>query len=298
MIIGHFVGIGSNIGAKIHVSQAIRGLLAISPELTLSRVLTNSTHRDRQQIAVPQCGRISAERSECPEQLKQHLNMVEGQLGRDRSDPERGKKDRAIDLDVLLSMPPDLAEIRDEQVSVETYYRPQMLELIHALGFDCCISAETDGRCGRDRIRRMPGRFTSCPDRLSWRGHAGGDIMSAVTERKAALVTGGAVRLGRAIAISLAAAGFDIALHYNRSEAQALTAAADIRDRGVRCELFQHDLCQIHHLDSMIASVASKFPGSMFWSIAHQPTKPGPSATPRRSNSTGYGRSTSRRRFS
>ena len=85
--------------------------------------------------------------------------------------------------------------------------------------------------------------------------------MSAVTERKAALVTGGAVRLGRAIALSLAAAGFDIALHYNRSEAQARTAAADIRDRGVRCELFQHDLCQIHHLDSMIASVASKFPG-------------------------------------
>ena len=31
MIFGHFVGIGSNIGAKIHVSQAIRGLLAISP---------------------------------------------------------------------------------------------------------------------------------------------------------------------------------------------------------------------------------------------------------------------------
>ena len=99
-------------------------------------------------------------------------------------------------------------------------------------------------------------------DWLSRRAHAGGDLMSAVTERKAALVTGGAVRLGRAIAISLAAAGFDIALHYNRSEAEALTAAADIRARGARCELFQHDLCQIHHLDSMIASVASKFPGT------------------------------------
>ena len=85
--------------------------------------------------------------------------------------------------------------------------------------------------------------------------------MSAVTGRKAALVTGGAVRLGRAIAISLAAAGYDIALHYNSSEAEALTAAADIRARGARCELFQHDLCQIDHLDSMIASVASKFPG-------------------------------------
>ena len=40
MLFGHFVGIGSNIGAEIHVSQAIRGLLAVSQELTLSRVLT------------------------------------------------------------------------------------------------------------------------------------------------------------------------------------------------------------------------------------------------------------------
>ena len=84
--------------------------------------------------------------------------------------------------------------------------------------------------------------------------------MSEVTERKAALVTGGAVRLGRAIAISLAAAGFDIALHYNTSEAEVQTAAADIRAHGARCELFQQDLCRTHHLGSMVASVASTFP--------------------------------------
>ena len=66
----------------------------------------------------------------------------------------------------------------------------------------------------------MPSGLATRPDWLSWRAHAGGDLMSEVTERKAALVTGGAVRLGRAIAISLAAAGFDIALHYNTSEAE------------------------------------------------------------------------------
>jgi hypothetical protein len=46
---------------------------------------------------------------------------------------------------VLLSLSPDLAEISGEQVSVETYYRPQMLELIHALGFDCRISTDHSG---------------------------------------------------------------------------------------------------------------------------------------------------------
>ena len=192
-------------------------------------------------------------------ELKKYLNIIEAQLGRDRSDPERGKKDRAIDLDVLLSLPPDLAEISGEQVSVETYYRPQMLELIHALGFDCRVSTDLSGEAVEIEFEGC--RVGSRPVRIGlWRAYAGGDIMSAVTGRKAALVTGGAVRLGRAIAISLAAAGFDIALHYNSSEAEALTAAADIRARGARCELFQHDLCQIDHLDSMIASVASKFP--------------------------------------
>ena len=121
--------------------------------------------------------------------------------------------------------------------------------------------------------------------------------MSEVTERKAALVTGGAVRLGRAIAISLAAAGFDIALHYNTSEAEAQTAAADIRAHGARCELFQQDLCRTHHLGSMVASVASSIPSSVSWSIARLPTKPEPSATRHRNNSTAYGPSISRRRF-
>lgn len=40
------------------------------------------------------------------------------------------------------------------------------------------------------------------------------DIPSAIP--RAALVTGGAKRLGRAMALALAGAGFDIALHYRR----------------------------------------------------------------------------------
>ncbi|MCC2666065.1 MAG: putative short chain dehydrogenase/reductase [Geminicoccaceae bacterium] len=48
------------------------------------------------------------------------------------------------------------------------------------------------------------------------------------TSRGAALVTGAAKRIGRALALDLAAAGFDLAVHYRTSaaEAQAVAAAA------------------------------------------------------------------------
>src|SRR5471030_2167107 len=133
MLFGHFIGIGSNIGAEVHVSQAIRGLLAVSQELTLSRVLTTQPMGIASRS--PFLNAVAYLRNDLSaHELKKHLNMVEGQLGRDRSDPERGKKDRSIDLDVLLSPQPESVEISVEQVSDETYYRPQMLELIHVLG--------------------------------------------------------------------------------------------------------------------------------------------------------------------
>jgi pteridine reductase len=59
---------------------------------------------------------------------------------------------------------------------------------------------------------------------------------------RAALVTGGAVRLGRAIALGLAARGADIALHYRSSEAAADRTAEEIRALGRRCALVQADL--------------------------------------------------------
>ena len=58
----------------------------------------------------------------------------------------------------------------------------------------------------------------------------------------AALVTGGARRLGRAMALALAGRGFDVAIHYDRSEAEAEATAAEARGFGVRAATFQADL--------------------------------------------------------
>jgi pteridine reductase len=57
-----------------------------------------------------------------------------------------------------------------------------------------------------------------------------------------AFVTGGAVRLGRAIALELARAGCPIALHYGKSRAEALGVRDEILALGVECRLYQADL--------------------------------------------------------
>ena len=59
---------------------------------------------------------------------------------------------------------------------------------------------------------------------------------------KTALVTGGAVRLGRAIALELAKAGCDIALHYGKSRVEALALRKVIEAMGQKCRLYQADL--------------------------------------------------------
>ena len=51
---------------------------------------------------------------------------------------------------------------------------------------------------------------------------------------RTAIVTGGGVRVGRAIALGLAGAGADVFVHYNRSAAPAEETAEAVRNLGVR----------------------------------------------------------------
>jgi NAD(P)-dependent dehydrogenase (short-subunit alcohol dehydrogenase family) len=57
-----------------------------------------------------------------------------------------------------------------------------------------------------------------------------------------ALVTGAGLRIGSAIAIGLAAAGWDVAIHYRHSLAGAKSTAAAVRDLGRRAVLLDCDL--------------------------------------------------------
>jgi NAD(P)-dependent dehydrogenase (short-subunit alcohol dehydrogenase family) len=69
---------------------------------------------------------------------------------------------------------------------------------------------------------------------------------------KTALVTGGAKRIGRAIVEDLAAHGFAVAIHCNRSRSEAETIAAGIRDRGGRAAVMQADLTDCDAADGLV----------------------------------------------
>lgn len=60
--------------------------------------------------------------------------------------------------------------------------------------------------------------------------------------RPVALVTGSAKRLGRAIALDLAAHGHDIAVHYRGSQAEALSVVEELRQIGARAQAFAAEL--------------------------------------------------------
>jgi len=59
---------------------------------------------------------------------------------------------------------------------------------------------------------------------------------------RAALVTGAARGIGRAVALGLAGCGFDVAVHYRSSRRQAEQTAAEIRRLGRRATLVAADL--------------------------------------------------------
>jgi pteridine reductase len=59
---------------------------------------------------------------------------------------------------------------------------------------------------------------------------------------KTALITGAGRRLGRAVALALAAQGVHVALHFGRSKSDAEETAALARARGVRAWTFEMDL--------------------------------------------------------
>jgi len=74
-----------------------------------------------------------------------------------------------------------------------------------------------------------------------------------------ALVTGAGTGIGRAIALELAKAGYDVGLHCNGSREGAENAAAKIRDLGRRAEVYQADLSDVAAIGVMFDSFKRNF---------------------------------------
>jgi len=85
--------------------------------------------------------------------------------------------------------------------------------------------------------------------------------MAATSERRRALVTGGGVRLGRAISTALAMAGFDVAVHYRGSREKAESAADDLRGLGAHSVALQADLALAGDPERLIAETTAALGG-------------------------------------
>jgi NAD(P)-dependent dehydrogenase (short-subunit alcohol dehydrogenase family) len=76
-------------------------------------------------------------------------------------------------------------------------------------------------------------------------------------ERGGALVTGGARRIGRALALALAEAGYAVAVHHRDSADDAEATAAEIRARGGRAAVVRADLGREGEAAGLVDEAAS-----------------------------------------
>ncbi len=77
--------------------------------------------------------------------------------------------------------------------------------------------------------------------------------------RPVALITGSARRLGRAMALELAQHGWDLALHYRHSEAEALATLAEAHALGAGAATFQSDLADEQACRALLPAVLQHF---------------------------------------
>ncbi len=82
--------------------------------------------------------------------------------------------------------------------------------------------------------------------------------MAAPHPKACALITGAARRLGRAIALALAQSGWQIGVHFNESEEDALAVVAEIEALGGGAAAFQADLARTDELAPLVQSCTDR----------------------------------------
>lgn len=80
----------------------------------------------------------------------------------------------------------------------------------------------------------------------------------STTSRKVALVTGGAVRVGRALSLGLAEAGYDVAVHYHNSAAAAREVERRVAELGRRAVLIEGDLSDPAGVEAVARTVQER----------------------------------------
>jgi hypothetical protein len=84
-------------------------------------------------------------------------------------------------------------------------------------------------------------------------------MSSLAAVRPVVLVTGAARRLGRAMALDLAAHGFDVAVHFRGSKDDAFATVAELQLAGAAARAFQADLSDEAACRALVPAVAAHF---------------------------------------
>ncbi len=82
-------------------------------------------------------------------------------------------------------------------------------------------------------------------------------------QKERALVTGAARRLGRAMALDLAARGFDVAVHYASSAQEAEQVVREIHDLGRKAIALQADLLEEEATEGLVGRAAEGLGGPL-----------------------------------
>jgi len=83
--------------------------------------------------------------------------------------------------------------------------------------------------------------------------------MRRTLKNKVILVTGGGVRVGKAISLGLGKAGARVAIHCNASDEGARQAAAELRALGAEASVYRADLTRADQIEPLVAAVEKDF---------------------------------------
>ena len=80
-------------------------------------------------------------------------------------------------------------------------------------------------------------------------------------QSRTVLITGGATRIGKHIALGLAEDGWNVAIHFNKSQADAFEVEKKINDLGVKCMTIKADLARDDAVKGLISKVRQEIGG-------------------------------------
>jgi NAD(P)-dependent dehydrogenase (short-subunit alcohol dehydrogenase family) len=102
------------------------------------------------------------------------------------------------------------------------------------------------------------------------RPHGRGGMANDKTQPRAALITGAGRRIGRAIALTLAQAGYAVALHAHRSRADAEKLAGEIASAGGKARVVLADLADADAVAKLVPAAAAFGPLTLLVNNASQ----------------------------